>query len=852
MVRIFSISVPPFAIFIMRNAVKSLLSLIVSSFLLSTMSSNSHFLRMVDFPFEICFSLVNMIKSPYIFIKIQIMQEIVQSPNGGIWSIPPNNNHLDEKITEIKNKTLEIIKSIVQDIGYLPVWQEVIQITWLPDTQESFQYFISLLTSEYIQESNTRQYSKGISRDVVATVWLIASKIWFYSSSNTYDLPPLPVEDELHRLIGVATMSTAILSPLGKENHTDKDIDEFFWKLEEFTRLENENGNDDSKEDYDEVFEFIGYDISRYYPSKITPTLWFQILHRASPEMKQVLMKIPISWPEHIISQNTTQGISTSYRRINKQNVHVVSGDRNIQKKYKRLDKTVFRTIVDNEHKKYYRLMYNSATHKPYLYIANSITPWSGNLDEIFEKTDILSIAQAWTKWDITSLPLSYPRIHRIYKLDENNWWGWVNPEKTKELELQIISHLQTQINTTDTAMSTTVINAAALVDPKFQSPTDRHRQVLQTLDCVVWTEDLIVWVRTWEEPWAEHYSNSRKSYDTLYVDKLRCIVDKLKEKLEKNKDAKVIINFIQNSPYVVVNLLDGKWTIFVSDIENCSTQVFSRTIDPDFLRSWEWEEPMTMQDLWGLFGPWTSVPTGTLDTNNEESTNKWITSISNALEKTPADYHLDLQWGLVVDKAKILRELFTNNSLGDSVNSVWLFGSFLASYNKSLSINPLLTPLEKKERALLNAKWASMNVWEAISILGGNPYFLRYHWHNNIFKDYFTRLLRWDIVSADTLFEEFRKNHVVWKAVRDYLKSQKVSMNRMTQQDFSELFNGNSQNKKAIRERYTIPHWLYTVVSWIISLWEDPTKNERWETQEHYLMRILNNLNWFSKGAIE
>jgi hypothetical protein len=59
-----------------------------------------------------------------------------------------------------------------------------------------------------------------------------------------------------------------------------------------------------------------------------------------------------------------------------------------------------------------------------------------------------------------------------------------------------------------------------------------------------------------------------------------------------------------------------------------------------------------------------------------------------------------------VVDKATVLRELFTGSVLNeDAINLVKKFEQFLDRYNKDLISNSQLTPAEKKQKALLNAK---------------------------------------------------------------------------------------------------------------------------------------------------
>ena len=90
---------------------------------------------------------------------------------------------------------------------------------------------------------------------------------------------------------------------------TDDSDDEFDEDDEDAEMGEDKEDVDivkSANQEYELLLEYIGYEIGRTYSTIFTPNLWFKLLAKANPEVKETLMKIPVVWPEEIIQQNTT------------------------------------------------------------------------------------------------------------------------------------------------------------------------------------------------------------------------------------------------------------------------------------------------------------------------------------------------------------------------------------------------------------------------------------------------------------------------------------------------------------------------------------------------------------------
>ncbi len=791
-------------------------------------------------------------------------------------SIPPE---LSAKISKIKTAITQIAKDIASSASSIyPTWHEIVLQTWVPDTCESCNYFINELIVESLKKNMTEECQPGYSPDIVSCIWLLSSKLAFYGLANNSvplyfggvkmeePISRSSVKEKLRTLINIGYDTLSLLVPIFWAHEAwlsiwDDSIDTFLVTLK--TIIDRQQHTQDilnkdtefvhiaiSASQYNNfLWEYIGYEIWRSYPSIITPELWLRILKRApTPEIANILMKkIPVVWSEEIIQQNTKPSSIKNHRKINGYNIQVIDGVRKLEDTENRL------RMGEWENKmyitRYYRMKFHDQSGKPYLYATMSHNS-ECYMDEIYEIAPTSEELTASQKKAF--LPnLAFPNIYEIYQLDKQYWSDWVEWWRSDHVDKYFTYDLSRQL-TTKTVLSTmedTANIVTAVTDASFVSPIDHNKEVVKKLDCVIKEDNLELWTNPSEFSWMEHYTSSHKSRNRIYINKFALLIENFKNRFEHTDDWKVVVSLFRDSSYVAVNLADNKWSIFISDVENCGTQVFAQTVDPAFLKNMnDSDNNISMNDLGELFGPWTTVPSNSMNPNDPASVHQWISNISKALEKSSNDYFLDLQWWTTIPVTEILWELYQIHAINDgAILSVSAFKQYLDAYNAHLRGNTRLTSLEKKKKALLNKKWASLDVWEAITALGWNPYFLRYHWHNKIFKDYLTYLLQWKIEDAHVLFEKFRREHVIWKKLKDYLDVMHASSKKITIEEFSELFNGNSIEKQVIKDTYTIPHWLFTVTSWLIALGEDPTKNIQGETKEDYLIRILNSRWWFN-----
>lgn len=592
-----------------------------------------------------------------------------------------------------------------------------------------------------------------------------------------------------------------------------------------------------------------------------TPEVVLEILNKANGRTRAFLQKVPFLWRKEFFEKMAKPGITVKHRKIGNRSIHINTNSvdkmaRNMKAiggkwvatsvaatmlrgKFPWVDSVLKRSAMMDQVWTFYYLL-RQENEKAWIVVIQDMLWNTDPKHLVYVGTDIGKVTQWIQKFqaDMLSAKSShdvaldmkagqiFPQIFAIKSLEFDQVALW----KLKQQVEGNTSVVQSPERIQDTSH-----DVVALVDGKFESPMEHHRSLAIELWCRIIGEELEIGEAEWTS--LPRYQDHHRGIEIQYSPKLRFLIQYLSHKLEKDEAEKVLVYLFKSGPYILVH---GAWggTIIVSDIDGVGTQVFAQKIDHEFLT-----KDFSFQDLGDTFWPWTTIRHTALDVDMSGYDNfeakAWVARVDEALWKS-SGYYAELQWSQTKNVAWVLRDLFDAWTLWLSdLTSPRSLESWLDDYNEKLVANTSLAATERKARAIINGRWASLEVSQVIKYLSGHSYFTRYHRHTDVFDIYLTKLLENDLLWARAIFEELRRWHVVALPVQRFLEALKSWTKKMTEIELQTLFSGRNDRKRIINQ-HQIPYGLYSCPSWIIALGRDPEAVEPGQTQEGYLRDIL------------
>ncbi len=375
--------------------------------------------------------------------------------------------------------------------------------------------------------------------------------------------------------------------------------------------------------------------------------------------------------------------------------------------------------------------------------------------------------------------------------------------------------------------------DVATLTHRTFINPRQHHTDVAQSLwlDIIDHSDD--IWAA--EAVGSNHlrYKNQNGESSLHYLPKIAWLIDILEDIIPKNEHGKITAYTLPSSPYIFIYTNTG--TIFISDIDNVSTQVFAQKVDAEFINS-----DFSFPKLWELFWPLTSIKNNFEEIISDEEAESWAENIVDALNKKDG-YFLEL---ISEDKnhwLPNLRAMYVSWEITkkDFATPVW-FEQFLENYNRQLLIRNDISPKEKQARSFTNSRWNVPITQRFITALGGHKFFTWFHGYSGLFCDYLDALLSDNEKQKNDLYEKLRSENRVRRSTKNWIDELKNSTRTISEIQFHQLFSSDVRTKRWIRKELDIPQGLFSSISWIIALGYDPEGYTDWETPEAYLYRIL------------
>ena len=375
--------------------------------------------------------------------------------------------------------------------------------------------------------------------------------------------------------------------------------------------------------------------------------------------------------------------------------------------------------------------------------------------------------------------------------------------------------------------------DVATLTHRTFINPRQHHTDVAQSLwlDIIDHSDD--IWAA--EAVGSNHlrYKNQNGESSLHYLPKIAWLIDILEDIIPKNEHGKITAYTLPSSPYIFIYTNTG--TIFISDIDNVSTQVFAQKVDAEFINS-----DFSFPKLWELFWPLTSIKNNFEEIISDEEAESWAENIVDALNKKDG-YFLEL---ISEDKnhwLPNLRAMYVSWEITkkDFATPVW-FEQFLENYNRQLLIRNDISPKEKQARSFTNSRWNVPITQRFITALGGHKFFTWFHGYSGLFCDYLDALLSDNEKQKNDLYEKLRSENRVRTSTKKWIDELKNSTRTISEIQFHQLFSSDVRTKRWIRKELDIPQGLFSSISWIIALGYDPEGYTDWETPEAYLYRIL------------
>lgn len=737
-------------------------------------------------------------------------------------------------VNPIQSQIDDFLDTIIEPKVVRADFWEKAKAVWLPETREVKNIIIHSLYRKILKIGTKLSALESISA-VVACFLIEDSDTWYdHNLSQVIEfLEWLPLLEE--SMVRIRLVFEARILAYKFQWITGDTLWEQWEKI--LARIETVLNWLSTKEEafFGEVLAHFMLRLEQYDVN--TPLFIMKLLNQSHWKVKDFLKRVPFLWRKDFFHTKSTAGLLANHRRLNGVslliNLKSITLRNRTRQQFKALRaEPVFKDFqrtagiefplkYDGRFLDSNRIFY-LLQHDPRMHIV-AISCWDNDsyLHLINIPTDKLKSIIALTN---PSQLWNYALFPQLTALQEINW----DEEKLSKMR-QWISQTGVGPRVDSTALDVTI-----LVNPTFVSPVDHHRNILLELWCSVVDSGFEIGESDWNS--RPRYQDHHEWREIQYSQKLRTLVQKLRSKLVKDDSGKVKVHLFASSPYMLLDVVGGG-SIIVSDIEGIGTQVFARTIDHEFLTA-----DFSLRDLGDTFWPWTTVRSilSDRDSQSDESTmNAWIARIEEALYKSTGYYH-ELQWGATTDVDTTLKSAYASWEIRDiDLVNPKNFKKWLDAFNKWLIDNPKLDESSKKAMAIINGKWASLDISQIIRSLGGSGYITFYHGHARFFSEYMKKLLVWDKNGARDIFDQLRSTHVVAKKVQIFFTTLKQSQKKISKKDLIALF-GRKNGRQEVIDDFAIPYGLYSCVSWLIALWVNPDEVAPWQTQFDLLLDTL------------
>ena len=425
-------------------------------------------------------------------------------------------------------------------------------------------------------------------------------------------------------------------------------------------------------------------------------------------------------------------------------------------------------------------------------------------------------------------MSLIFPNLNHLRKPSFDEQLFAVAIKKLREYDAQKSLSDKAQPIVENVSQDVTTLTHRTFINPK-----QHHTDVAQSLwlDIVDHSDD----IGAAEAIGSNYlrYKNQNGESSLHYLPKIAWLIDILEDIIPKNEHGKITTYTLPSSPYIFVYTNTG--TIFISDIDNVSTQVFAQKVDPSFVNS-----DFSFPKLWELFWPLTSIKNNFEEVISDESAESWAQHILSALNKKDG-YFLDLIDDEHHDWWVNLHTLYQSGEITKKDFATPMdLEQFLKGYNQKLLHNSSIPNKQKKSLSFTNSRWKVPSTQVLINILWWNKFFTWYHGHTSVFCEYFDTLLSNNWEQRDSIFEQLRSNHTARISIKSWIDELKNQTRTLSETQFYWLFSTDTYIKKMMRKELELPSGLFTSTGWIIALGYDPEKLVGWETSEMYLYRIL------------